>query len=175
MKILLHMCCMPCSIYVVDKLRGDKNEVVGFSYNPNIHPKTEYIKRKDVVKEYSEKINLPVIFNEEYNMVNFIQNVVSDENSRCNYCYRVRLEETAKYAKENGFDAFTTTLLISPYQNHELIHNIGSYISNKYDIEFYYEDFRHGFREGQSKAKEEGLYRQKYCGCIYSIDSGKWE
>lgn len=89
-------------------------------------------------------------------------------DNRCGYCYLCRLEKTAKYAKENGFDAFSTTLLISPYQDHELLKKTGDMLSKKYGIEFLYKDFRPGFRYGQNKARELGLYMQKYCGCVFS-------
>lgn len=92
--------------------------------------------------------------------------------NRCtNYCYRVRLEQTAKYAKENGYDAFSTTLLVSIYQNHDEIKKIGEELANIYGIKFLYRDFRVGFRQGQAKARELGLYMQKYCGCIFSEES----
>ena len=90
-------------------------------------------------------------------------------DTRCqDYCYPVRLEQTAKYAKENGFDTISTSLLVSPYQKHEILANIAEQIAKKYDLQFLYRDFRVGFREGQAKARELGLYMQKYCGCIFS-------
>ena len=138
-------------------------------YNPNIHPYKEYKARRDCLKEYTKSINVKAIFEEEYGLKEFCKNVVSDLENRCsNYCYRVRLEQTAKYAKENGYDAFSTTLLVSPYQKHEALKEIGEELAKKYEIEFIYRDFRIGFREGQNKAREIGLYMQKYCGCIFS-------
>lgn len=91
------------------------------------------------------------------------------EAQRCKMCYAVRLEKTAQFAKQNGFDAFTTTLLVSPYQKHDLILELGNYFAQKYGLDFYYNDFRVGFRKGQQEAKDIGLYRQKYCGCILSL------
>lgn len=109
------------------------------------------------------------IFEEEYGLQSFCKNVIGDLEHRCtNYCYRVRLEQTAKYAKEHGYDHITTTLLVSPYQNHEAIIETGKEIANYYGLTFLDRDFRVGFRKGQEKAKELGLYRQKYCGCIFS-------
>ncbi len=109
------------------------------------------------------------IFEEEYGLQTFCKNVIGDLEHRCtNYCYRVRLEQTAKYAKEHGYDHITTTLLVSPYQNHEAIIETGKEIANYYGLTFLDRDFRVGFRKGQEKAKELGLYRQKYCGCIFS-------
>ena len=111
------------------------------------------------------------IFEEEYGLQTFCKNVIGDLEHRCtNYCYRVRLEQTAKYAKEHGYDHITTTLLVSPYQNHEAIIEAGKEIANYYGLTFLDRDFRVGFRKGQEKAKELGLYRQKYCGCIFSAE-----
>ena len=99
----------------------------------------------------------------------FCKNVIRNLKTRCtDYCYRVRLEQTAKYAKEHGFDTITTTLFVSPYQKHEELKQIAEEIAKKYELNFLYRDFRVGFREGQAKARELGLYMQKYCGCIFS-------
>lgn len=168
MKLLLHMCCAPCSIMCIEKLKEENIDITGFWYNPNIHPYMEYKSRRDCLKKYSELINLDVIYKEEYGLRNFTKNVINNLDNRCTYCYAVRLEETAKYAKENGYDAFCTTLLISPYQNHEKIIEIGNKIADKHGIKFYYYDFRPYFREGQNKAREMEFYMQKYCGCVFS-------
>ena len=169
MKLLMHTCCAPCSIYCVKSLREEGIEPVLYWFNPNIHPYIEYKTRRDTLIEYSKNINLELIIEENYGLDEFCKNVINNLNERCkNYCYRLRLEQTAKYAKENGYDAFTTTLLVSPYQNHNDIIEIAIEIAQKYEIEFLYRDFRLGFREGQNEARELGLYIQKYCGCIFS-------
>ena len=169
MKLLMHTCCAPCSVYCIDSLRNEGIEPTIYWYNPNIHPYMEYKFRRDTLKEYTEGIGIKSIFNEDYGLREFCKNVVGDLDNRCaNYCYKVRLEETAKYAKENGYDAITTTLLVSPYQNHELIKKLGEQIAEEYGLTFIYRDFRIGFREGQAKARELGLYMQKYCGCVFS-------
>ena len=169
MKLLMHTCCAPCSVYCIDTLRKENIEPTLYWYNPNIHPYIEYKTRRDTLIEYSKMMDIKLIINEEYGLNGFCKNVVSDLPNRCtNYCYRVRLEQTVKYAKENGFDSFTTTLFVSPYQKHEEIKKICEELARKYDIEFLYRDFRVGFREGQAKARELGLYIQKYCGCIFS-------
>ena len=168
MKVLLHICCAPCSVMCIDELKKDNYEVTGYWYNPNIHPFTEYKSRMECLKEYSKMINLEVIYNDVYGLVEFTKNVIDNLNNRCDYCYKERLENTVKYAKENNFDAFSTTLLISPYQKHDKIKNIGEELSLKYDIKFIYKDFREYFRKGQNKARELSLYMQKYCGCIFS-------
>ena len=169
MKLLMHTCCAPCSIYCIESLRKEDIEPTLYWYNPNIHPYIEYKTRRDTLKQYSEMINVKLILNDEYGLDEFCRNVIGNLKNRCsNYCYKVRLEQTVKYAKENGFDSFTTTLFVSPYQKHEEIKKICEELAKKYDINFLYRDFRIGFREGQAKAREIGLYMQKYCGCIFS-------
>ena len=169
MKLLLHTCCAPCSVYCIESLRNKNIDPTVYWYNPNIHPYMEYKARRDCLKEYTKSINIQAIFEEEYGLDEFCRNVIQDLENRCiNYCYPIRLEQTAKYAKENGYDTFSTTLLVSPYQKHDEIRRIGEKIATNYNLSFYYEDFRVGFREGQAKARELGLYMQKYCGCIFS-------
>lgn len=168
MKLLLHICCAPCSISIVESLRKDEIDVTGFWYNPNVHPYTEYRNRLETLKQYSQMIQLPVIYNEDYGLRAFTKSVINNLDNRCSTCYLMRLEATAKYAKENGFEAFSTTLLISPYQQHDLIKTVGEKLAKAYDIKFYYQDFRTLFRQGQDKARKKELYMQKYCGCIFS-------
>ena len=169
MKLLLHTCCAPCSVYCIETLRNEEIEPTVYWYNPNIHPYKEYEARRDCLKEYTKSIGVQAIFEDNYGLKEFCKNVISDLENRCvNYCYKVRLEQTAKYAKENGYDSFSTTLLVSPYQNHDALKKLGEKLAKKYGIEFVYRDFRVGFREGQRKARELGLYMQKYCGCIFS-------
>ncbi len=169
MKLLMHTCCAPCSVYCIDALRKEQIEPIIYWYNPNIHPYTEYKARRDCLKEYANSINIEAIFEEEYGLREFTKNVINDLSNRCqNYCYQVRLEQTAKYAKEHGYDMFTTTLLVSPYQNHEKLKEIGEKLAKQYGLKFLYCDFRVGFRKGQQKARELGLYMQKYCGCVFS-------
>ena len=169
MKLLMHTCCAPCSVYCIDELRSENIEPTVYWFNPNIHPYMEYKSRRDCLKEYTKSIGIDAIFEENYGLKEFCKNVVDGLDTRCqDYCYPVRLEQTAKYAKENGFDTISTTLLVSPYQKHDIIHNLGDKIAKEYGIEFLYRDFRVGFREGQAKAREIGLYMQKYCGCVFS-------
>jgi len=169
MKLLMHTCCAPCSVYCIDSLRSEGIEPTVYWYNPNIHPYMEYKARRDCLKEYTQSIGVQAIFEEEYGLDEFCKNVIGNLKTRCtDYCYRVRLEQTAKYAKEHGFDTITTTLFVSPYQKHEELKQIAEEIAKKYELNFLYRDFRVGFREGQAKARELGLYMQKYCGCIFS-------
>ena len=168
-RLLLHTCCAPCSTYVVDKLRKDGyDDITAYWYNINIHPFTEYKMRLDTLKQYAEMINLPLVIDYDYGIREFTRNVANNIDARCYFCYYSRLERTVKYAKENGYDSFSTTLLVSPYQKHELIIKIANELSEKYEIPFIYQDFREGFRIGQQMARDAGLYMQKYCGCIYS-------
>lgn len=169
MKLLMHSCCAPCSVYCVDELRSEGIEPTLYWYNPNIHPYTEYKARRDALKEYSKLVNVNCIFDEEYGLDNFCKNVINNLNNRCiSYCYPVRLRRLFEYAKSNGYDTVTTTLLYSIYQRHDDIKKIMEKLSKEYKIDFLYRDFRTGFREGQQKARELGLYMQKYCGCIFS-------
>ena len=168
MKVLLHICCAPCSAMCIKKLREDDIDVTGYWYNPNIHPYQEYESRLNALKEYSKMIDLDVIYNDYYGLREFTANVISDLSNRCDYCYTKRLEELVKYAKENGFDAFSSTLFISPYQKHDKLKDICESLSKKYNIKFYYQDFREYFYEGKKMFKETGLYMQKYCGCVFS-------
>ena len=147
MKLLMHTCCAPCSVYCIDSLRKENIEPVSYWYNPNIHPYIEYKTRRDTLIEYSKMANFELIINEEYGLKKFCKNVIDDIEKRCiNYCYPVRLEQTANYAKENGYDAFTTTLLVSPYQKHDELKKICEKIAKQYNIDFLYRDFREGFR-----------------------------
>ena len=130
--------------------------VTGFFYNPNVQPQDEYEKRLGTMKEYANQVELQVVYD---------PNDVTTEAKNCQQCYRIRLTKTALLAKQQGFDCFSTTLLISPYQKHDLLKEMGEKIGDEIGVEFYYNDFRVGFRESQKMARELGLYRQKYCGC----------
>ena len=169
MKLLLHTCCAPCSVYCIDTLRKEEIEPTLYWYNPNIHPYMEYKSRRDCLKEYSKLIDVQAIFEDEYGLDEFCKEAVKDLNARCaNYCYPVRMKKTFEYAKENGYDAVSTTLLYSIYQKHDYIKKLCENLSKEYGVNFFYRDFRVGFWEGHEKAKEIGLYMQKYCGCVFS-------
>lgn len=167
MKLLLHMCCAPCSVYPVGVLQGEDITLEGLFYNPNIHPIEEFLKRRENVEKFSQLKGIPVSYIDEFKQDEWEQFKGSGEQ-RCNMCYDLRLEKVAQLAREKGFDAFSTTLLVSPYQKHEQIRESGEMFAKKYGVKFYYRDFREGFRQGQQQAKEMGLYRQKFCGCIIS-------
>lgn len=169
MKLLMHTCCAPCSVYCIDTLRKEGIEPTLLWYNPNIHPYTEYVLRRDCLKEYSKKIGVNAIFEDEYGLEPFCKEVINDVKTRCiKYCYPIRLRHTFEYAKEHGYDTVTTTLLYSIYQKHDYIKHLMEKYSEEYGIKFLYKDFRVGYWEGHQKAHELGLYMQKYCGCIFS-------
>ena len=168
MKILLHICCAPCSIYPIDLLRGQHHNVMGYFYRNNIHPYTECLRRQQTLVDYARQIDLKLIIAEDYDLESFIQNVAFREKNRCQYCYHQRLLATAKLAKRGKFDSFSTTLLYSKYQNHEAIRSIGEALAKQEGLPFFYEDYRTGWKTGIQKSKQLGMYRQQYCGCIYS-------
>ncbi len=168
MKLLLHICCGPCAVYPVSVLQEEGVEFEGMFYNPNIHPKEEFDRRMENVKKLSEIKGFNVTYFDDFKQ-QFWENFTGPEELRCRICYDIRLDKAAAFARENGFDAFTTTLLVSPYQKHDLLKELGEKAAARYGIEFYYRDFRPGFREGQNQARELGLYRQKFCGCIVSF------
>ena len=165
---LLHICCAPCSIACIDTLRQEGIEPVGFWYNPNIHPMKEYKMRKNTLVEYAKSIDLKLEIENEYGLRRFIEAVYPNWDNRCATCYALRFEETARYAAEHGFAAFTTTLLASTYQQHERIAEAAERFARQYGVEFLYRDFRPNFRAGNQRARELGFYMQKYCGCVFS-------
>ena len=171
MDLLLHMCCGPCSCYPVKKLREEGMEPVGYFFNPNIHPYKEWERRLLTAKEFAEKSRMEFHADETYRLREFLGKALPAErapNGRCRMCYTWRLEETARFAAENGFHAFTSTLFYSIYQQHELMKETAAFFAQKYGVEFYYEDFRPGWQEGIDISHELDLYRQPYCGCIFS-------
>ncbi len=169
MKLLMHVCCAPCSVYCIDSLRKEGIEPTLFWYNPNIHPYKEYETRRNCLKEYADKVNIKSIIEDEYGLDEFCKNVAGSLNTRCvEYCYKIRLKKSFEYARDHGFDAVTTTLLYSIYQKHDFIKLYGQKLAKEYGIEFLYRDFRVGFWKGHDKAIQLGLYMQKYCGCVFS-------
>lgn len=169
MKLLMHMCCAPCSVYPLSALRDEGIDVEGLFCNPNIHPKDEYDRRRENVEVFSQAKDLEVNYIDDFRQHTW-EGFKGSAGERCNMCYGIRMDKAAAYAAEHGFDAFTTSLLVSPYQKHELIRELGEKSAKKHGVEFYYKDFRPGFRQGQQMAKEMGLYRQKFCGCIVSYN-----
>ena len=167
-KTLMHTCCAPCSVSCIQQLRSEGIEPVSYWFNPNIHPYMEYKARRDTLMDYAPTIGMELIIQEDYGLREFCRAVAEDIDHRCAHCYTVRMEQTAKFAAENGFDSFTTTLLVSPYQQHDRIAEIAQQMAQRYGVQFLYRDFRPGFRDGQAQARELGFYMQKYCGCVFS-------
>jgi epoxyqueuosine reductase len=169
MKILLHICCAPCLIYPLKRLSDKGFGVKGFYYNPNIYPISEYGRRQEAVMALSKDLEFEVGC-PEYLPAEFSQAINTNAHApeRCVSCWRLRLQKTAFQAKENGFEAFSTTLLVSPYQNQESLKQLGSQIARETGVDFYYEDFRVGFKQAHEEAGRRGIYCQKYCGCSYS-------
>jgi epoxyqueuosine reductase len=168
LKILLHICCAPCSIYPIRTLKNLDFSVMGFFYPHNIHPYTEMKCRKDTLVSYANRIGLRVIYQEGYHLEDFLRNTAFRENSRCYYCYYDRLKAAALLAKHGKFEFFTSTLLYSKFQKHDLIKSIGENLGKLVGVDFYYNDFRKGWKEGIAESKALQMYRQQYCGCIYS-------
>ncbi|MDR2396127.1 MAG: epoxyqueuosine reductase QueH [Endomicrobium sp.] len=161
-KVLLHICCAPCSASSMKVLYNNYN-VSFYWYNPNIWNFDEYKKRKDSVIKYAKELN--IAFYEEQNFVYDYKNWIEQSLETCNLCYSLRLEKTVLFAKLNNFDFFTTSLLSSPYQRHGLIKQISKDLSLKYSLKFLYADFREFFYEGKNTLKQKGYYMQKYCAC----------
>lgn len=171
MNLLLHMCCGPCSCYPVKVLREQGIEPIGYFFNPNIHPYKEWDMRLKAAEEFAARSEMKIITDKHYMLRDFLRRALAAEqveNGRCRMCYTWRLEETARYAAENGFDAFTSTLFYSIYQQHELMKETAEHFAKVYGVKFHYEDFRPGWQEGIDMSVEMGLYRQPYCGCIFS-------
>lgn len=152
----------------IKKLKEQGFELATYFYNPNIHPYREYKKRRNTFVEYMQMISMPYAMYDDYDLAGFLAGTSHQVGTRCGFCYEMRFEKAAAFAAENGFEAYATTLTVSPYQNHQLIQEVGERVGEKYGVKFYYQDFREYFHEGQDIAKELELYLQGYCGCIYS-------
>lgn len=166
------MCCSNCSLYPLKSLLSKGIDVKGLWFNPNIYPEDEYARRLDSLQRLERLWGLEIEFIDYFGHDEFRKKNKNDE-SRCIRCYMMRLEETAVIAKKMGLDGFTTTLLVSPYQRFDDIISMGKELERTYSIPFYVEDFRVGYRQNIGLSKELGLYRQKYCGCIYSLNEAK--
>ena len=170
-KVLVHSCCAHCAAYTAQYWREQGYEVTFFWYNPNIHPYMEHQHRLEAMQSLAQEMTLPLIVTEGYDMVDYFRQVVGHETQRCQHCFRLRLLKTAEKACQMGFGAFTTTLLISPHQKHDLLREIGSELANESGIPFLYADLRKHYSDSRRMTKPLDLYRQQYCGCVYS----EWE
>ncbi|MBA7514705.1 Epoxyqueuosine reductase QueH [subsurface metagenome] len=170
-SVLVHCCCAHCAAYTVDYWRQQGYEVSALWYNPNIHPYMEHQHRLEAMQSLTQEVSLPLIITEGYDMIDYFRQVAENEPQRCQHCFRLRLLKTAEAAYQRGFDAFTTSLLISPHQKHDLLREIGNEISREKGINFLYTDLRKRYSDSRHMTKGLNLYRQQYCGCIYS----EWE
>ncbi len=168
MKLLLHTCCGPCAIVPLKHLRTEGHEITGFYFRHNIHPFSECRRREETLLAFAETEKFPVIVTPGYDLEGFLRKIVFRETDRCRICFRERLEAAAYAAREGGFRAFSTTLLYSRYQPHEVIREMGAAIGHAAGIPFLSRDFRSGWTEGVIESRRRGMYRQNYCGCIYS-------
>jgi len=170
-KVLIHVCCAHCAAYTAEYWRQQGYEIGGFWYNPNIHPYTEHQQRLESMKALAQEIGLPLIVDEGYDVIEYFRRVAGHEIERCRYCFDLRLTKTAETVRDKSFDAFTTTLLISPHQKHDIIQEIGNKVAGEQGVEFLYADLRKRYSDSRHITKPMNLYRQQYCGCIYS----EWE
>jgi len=168
MKLLMHICCSNCSIYPLQQLLLEGIDVRGFWFNPNIHPHTEYAARLNSVVKLGRLWDLDIEFDDDYALDDYLTAVAGKGEERCAICYHIRLDRTAQAAKKMDLDGFTTSLLASPYQKFAIIHKIGLETARRHGIAFHSADFRSGWKTAQGLSRELDLYRQKYCGCIYS-------
>ncbi len=170
-SVLVHCCCAHCAAYTVDHWRKQDYKVSALWYNPNIHPYQEHQRRLEALKSLALETKLPLIVTEGYDMIEYFRRVVGHEGGRCQHCFRLRLSKTAETASSLGSNAFTTTLLISPHQKHDLLREIGDELAREKGVEFLYADLRKRYSVSRRMTKGLNLHRQQYCGCIYS----EWE
>ncbi|HEY55584.1 MAG TPA: epoxyqueuosine reductase QueH [Dehalococcoidia bacterium] len=170
-RLLVHSCCAHCAAYTFSYWREQGYETSAFWYNPNIHPYTEHQQRLKAMQTLALEMGLPLITAEGYDIIDYFRQVVGHEAERCRHCFKLRLSKTAEAAKEMGFDAFTTTLLISPHQKHDLLQEIGREVGGEKGIDFLYADLRKRYSDSRRLTKPLELHRQQYCGCVYS----EWE
>ena len=174
--VLLHCCCGPCALYPLEALGREGFEIAGYFDNPNIHPYREFLARMEAYRTMAQRSNLLSVIEKNYGLAHFMgelngrgEEVYQPESeARCAVCYRMRMQKTAAACLETGLTMFSTTLLVSPYQRHDLIREIGETVASAHGLTFLYRDFRPGFRRGQAAAREMGLYLQGYCGCVFS-------
>jgi predicted adenine nucleotide alpha hydrolase (AANH) superfamily ATPase len=166
-RVLVHSCCAHCAAYTVEHWRKEGYEVSALWYNPNIHPYTEHQRRLEAMQTLAQEMKVPLINKGGYDIVEYFRRVAGNEAERCRHCFELRLSKTAEVAKAMGFDAFTTTLLISPHQKHDLLKKIGEELGEK-GVEFLYADLRKRYSDSRHITKPMELHRQQYCGCVYS-------
>lgn len=168
MNLLLHICCACCLCAPLGELRKEGFKVTGLFYNPNIHPFLEFRKRLKALRVFQETDPIPVIYCEDYGIKEYLKNVNYEGNDRCADCYAMRLRFVVAFSKKNGFDAFTSTMLFSVYQNHEQLKTLSENLAREHNSKFIYRDYRYLSECSHDLAKRKMIYRQGYCGCIFS-------
>jgi epoxyqueuosine reductase len=171
MKLLLHICCGPCATATVAFWQAQAAELVGFFYNPNIQPDQEYRRRLTGVRDLADDTGLNVLEDLDHSLEAWAKVPPGPGGSRCAHCIRIRLVRAAAEAVSQDCDAFSTTLAISPWQDHDAIRSEGARAGAEFGVQFLYQDLRPLFPESRRLSREWGLYRQKYCGCFVS----EWE
>jgi len=167
-SVLIHCCCAHCAAYTADYWQKQGYKISAFWYNPNIHPYTEHRQRLEAMKSLAQKRDLSLVVSKNYDIIEYFRRVAGHEDQRCQHCFRLRLAKTVETARQVNYKAFTTTLLISPHQKHDLIKEIGNKLAEETGIEFLYADLRKHYSDSRHLTKPLDLYRQQYCGCIYS-------
>jgi predicted adenine nucleotide alpha hydrolase (AANH) superfamily ATPase len=170
-RLLLHICCGPCGTSSHGYWRDEGADILGFFYNPNIHPLLEHRRRLEGVRELAERVGMPLVEDLDYDPQTWFAQVAGDAGSRCARCLALRLERAAEEAVRQGCEAFSTKLAISPWQDHEAIQAGGEEAAARHGVEFLYRDLRPLYPESRRLSREWGLYSQKYCGCLVS----EWE
>jgi predicted adenine nucleotide alpha hydrolase (AANH) superfamily ATPase len=167
-RTLLHICCGPCAIYPVARLQEEGHAVTGYFFNPNIHPYQEFVRRRDAVSAFASSRGVELVIVSKYDLEGYLAAVLGKGPDRCEHCYRFRLSAAAAEARSKGFPAYTTSLLYSKYQKHDVIRGVAEEMARDFGIRFLYEDYRKGWTDGIRESRRLGLYRQQYCGCLFS-------
>jgi epoxyqueuosine reductase len=168
-KLLLHVCCAPCLSGSNEPIQEEGFDITGYFYNPNIHPSLELNSRIDALKKYSSAKKIDMLIYDEPGLDIYENEVAGKPGNRCFNCYSLRLNRTARVAANGSYDAFSTTISISPYQDHEQLIKAGLIAERIYGVKFHYKDLRPFYKRSIEISKEMGLYRQKYCGCYLSV------
>jgi len=168
MRVLLHACCGPCAVYPVDQLRAEGHDLRLYFHNPNVQPYQEFERRREAARLLAERRGLPITIDDYYDPETWLRMTAFRESSRCRFCYQERLAAAAAVARRGGFDAFTSSILYSKQQKHELARELAEAAGEEAGVPFLYRDFRVGWKAGIEESKRLGLYRQQYCGCIFS-------
>ncbi len=167
MRVLFHACCGPCFVAVGPMLAAEGHEVVGLFYNPNVMPAEEHRRREAAFRQACGAGRIEAVVDPASGAEEWLRRAL-EWDPRCEYCYRDRLGRCARLAAEGGFDAFTSSILVSPYQRHDLARRVGEEVADEEGVEFLYRDLRPHWRESRRRTFELGLYRQRYCGCVLS-------